>query len=108
MQYDGAFPYVVSRGAEAFNLMGSMVSAEFFEVLGALPAAGRLLDRRDVAPDAPGAIVISYDLWQRRFGGDPAIVGTPLGFDYSAYDHRCRPAWLRVSGQEWRCGFRYN
>ncbi len=81
VQYDGAFPYVVSRGAESFNLMGSMVSAEFFEVLGARPAAGRLLDQRDAAPDAPEAIVISYELWQRRFGGDPAVVGTTLTFD---------------------------
>jgi putative ABC transport system permease protein len=82
VQYDGAFPYVVSRGAEAFNLMGSMVSAEFFQVLGARPAAGRLLDQRDAAADAPGAIVISYDLWQGRFAGDPAVIGSTLSFDY--------------------------
>ena len=84
VQYDGAFPYVVSRGGEPFNLMGSMVSAEFFEVLGVRPAAGRLLDRRDAAPDAPAVIVISYALWQRRFGGDPGIVGSTLSFDTPA------------------------
>ena len=64
--------------------MGSMVSAEFFEVLGVRPAAGRLLDRRDAAPDAPAVIVISYALWQRRFGGDPGIVGSTLSFDTPA------------------------
>ena len=54
VQYDGAFPYVVSRGAEAFNLMGSLVSAEFFEVLGVRPAAGRLLDRAGCGARRPG------------------------------------------------------
>jgi predicted permease len=81
VQYDGAFPYVVSRAGEAFTLMGSLVSAEFFDVLGVRPAAGRLLDRRDAAADAPAAIVISHEVWQARFGGDPGIVGSTLTFD---------------------------
>ena len=47
------------------------VTGEFYEVLGVLPAAGRLLDARDGAPVA----VISHSAWERRFGRDPAIVG---------------------------------
>lgn len=81
VQYDGAFPYVVRFGADAFSVMGSMVSAEFFEVLGVRPAAGRLFDGRDAEPDAPPAIVISHGLWQRRFGGDSSVVGQTLSFD---------------------------
>jgi predicted permease len=62
--------------------MGSMVSGEFFEVLGVRPAVGRLLDRRDEAPGAAPAIVISHGLWRRRFGGDSSVVGRTLSFDY--------------------------
>jgi putative ABC transport system permease protein len=82
VQYDGAFPYVVGVGADAFSAMGSMVSGEFFEVLGVRPAVGRLLDRRDEAPGAAPAMVISHGLWQRRFGGDSSVVGRTLSFDY--------------------------
>jgi putative ABC transport system permease protein len=82
VQYDGAFPYVVGTGADAFSAMGSMVSGEFFEVLGVRPAAGRLLDRRDAEPGAAPALVISHGLWQRRFGGDSSVVGRTLSFDY--------------------------
>lgn len=81
VQYDGAFPYVVGLGADAFSAMGSLVSGEFFEVLGARPAVGRLFDRRDEVQGANPAIVISYGLWQRRFGGDSSVVGRTLNFD---------------------------
>ncbi len=82
VQYDGAFPYVVGSGADAFSAMGSLVSGEFFEVLGVRPAAGRLLDGRDAAPGAAPVMVISHGLWQRRFGGDSSVVGRTLSFDY--------------------------
>jgi putative ABC transport system permease protein len=82
VQYDGAFPYVVGVGADAFSAIGALVSAEFFDVLGVRPAAGRLFDGRDAAPGAAPAIVISYGLWQRRFGGDSSVVGRTLSFDY--------------------------
>ncbi len=82
VQYDGAFPYVVGSGADAFSARGSLVSGEFFDVLGVRPAAGRLLDTRDAAPGAPPAIVISHGLWQRQFGGDSSVVGRTLIFDY--------------------------
>ncbi len=81
VQYDGAFPYVVGVGADAFTAMGSLVSGEFFQVLGVRPAVGRLFDRRDEAPGAGPAIVISHALWQRRFGGDSSVVGRTLNFD---------------------------
>jgi predicted permease len=82
VQYDGSFPYVVGEGDDAFSARGSLVSGEFFEVLGVRPAVGRLLDRRDAAPGAAPAIVISHGLWRRRFGGDSSIVGQPLSFDH--------------------------
>ena len=57
------------------------VSPEFFPVLGMKPAIGRtfVLDEDMVAPAT--VVVMSYSLWQRRFGGDPRIVGKTIPFN---------------------------
>ncbi len=52
------------------------VSASFFETLGARPLIGRTLSPRDEEPGAEAVLLLSYGLWQRRFGGDPGVVGT--------------------------------
>jgi predicted permease len=62
-------------GAE--RVYASIVSGNYFTVLGTRPAAGRLLVEADDdgPPGSHAVVVISYELWQRRFGGDPVIVG---------------------------------
>lgn len=61
-------------GAE--RIYGTTVSANYFSVLGTKPAAGRLLvDADDSASAAHQVMVISYELWQRRFAGDKSVVG---------------------------------
>ncbi len=60
------------------GLQGSRVSANAFEVLGARPVAGRLLRENDDRPDAPKVAVLSYRLWQRRFSGAAAAVGSTI------------------------------
>src|SRR5262245_5246774 len=62
-------------GAE--RIYGTVVSANYFSVLGTRAHAGRLLMDADDegAPGSHPVIVISYELWQRRFGGTPSIVG---------------------------------
>src|SRR5262249_13187157 len=47
----------------------------FFDVLGVAPALGRAIEPSDDRPGAPHVAVISYGLWQRRFGRDSGIVG---------------------------------
>jgi predicted permease len=57
----------------------SFVTSNYFAELGTLAGYGRLLDPvRDAAPDAAPAVVLSYGFWQRRFGGDPSIVGRTI------------------------------
>jgi putative ABC transport system permease protein len=51
------------------------VSAEFFPLLGVPPLLGRFPSDADDRPNAPGVAVLSYQLWQRRFGADAAILG---------------------------------
>ncbi len=54
------------------------VSANFFQTFGVTPLLGRMFMPEEGLLNGPRAIVISYRLWQRRFGGDPTIVGKPV------------------------------
>ena len=57
----------------------ALVTANFFSLLGVEPAAGRLFaEEADQTQGSAGSIVLSWSLWQRRFGGDPAIVGRSI------------------------------
>ena len=63
-------------GAE--RIYGMVVTANYFTVLGTRPAAGRLLQAADDRQGADPMTVLSYDLWQRRFGGDTAFPGQTI------------------------------
>jgi predicted permease len=52
------------------------VSSNFFDVLGVGMAVGRgFMPVDDTSADAERSVVLSYDFWQRRFGGDPSVIG---------------------------------
>ena len=54
------------------------VTRDFFSILDARPALGRLFVAGDFAPGPPHALVLTYASWQNRFGGDPDIIGKQL------------------------------
>jgi predicted permease len=57
----------------------SYVTPNYFTELETPAGYGRLFDpSRDAAPDAAPAVVLSYGFWQRRFGGDPSVVGRTI------------------------------
>jgi putative ABC transport system permease protein len=49
-----------------------------FSVLGVKPILGTVVSRQQDVPNGPPVVVIGQDLWQRRYGGDPAILGKTL------------------------------
>ncbi len=57
---------------------GAYVSANALAHLGVRPALGRVFLPGEDAPDAPPAVVLGFDLWQNRFGGDPRVLGRAL------------------------------
>jgi predicted permease len=74
------WPVHVSGGAQE-EAHGRLVSENYFSVFGVEPAAGRLLKQQDATGVGKDPyVVISYDYWQRRFGGNPAVIGTPIRF----------------------------
>src|SRR4030095_15189327 len=67
---------VLDEGSE--SLEGMFVSKDYFRVTGLEPVLGRTFSDAEASfPPAP-VIVIGYDLWQRKFGGDPNIIGTKV------------------------------
>ena len=61
------------------------VTADYFSILGVQPAIGRVLGPSDLLPEAPRVAVIGYNLWQRAFGSDPAILGRQITVDGRQY-----------------------
>jgi predicted permease len=66
----------LSIGDRAERTTGSIVSANYFDAIGVHPILGRGFERgEDIGRSAHPVTVISYQLWQGRFKGDPQIVG---------------------------------
>jgi predicted permease len=62
------------------RLQTAAVTPSLFPILGAAPAAGRLFVEDDVAAEKPSAVILSYGLWQQRFGGRD-VIGTTATLD---------------------------
>jgi predicted permease len=105
----------LSIGDHAEVATGSIVSANYFDAIGVHPMLGRGFEPgEDVGSNAHAVVVISYDLWQKRFQGDPQIIGkmqrlnniphtiigvTPQGF-YGTFVGWAMNFWVPVSMEE--------
>ncbi len=75
--YRWTFNFLVSDdGSE--SLQGMWVSNDYFQVTGLEPKTGRTFQDSDTVEGAAPVIILGYDLWQRRFAGDPDILGRPF------------------------------
>ncbi|HEY8224360.1 MAG TPA: ABC transporter permease, partial [Pyrinomonadaceae bacterium] len=72
-------PVSLSRAGNNERIWAYLASGNYFDVLRVRPINGRAFQpEEDQAPSAHPVVVISYDCWQRRFGGDPNVVGTDV------------------------------
>ncbi|HUL78763.1 MAG TPA: ABC transporter permease [Vicinamibacteria bacterium] len=71
---------------EPERLSGLLVSANFFETLGTAAARGRTFGPEEERPGRDRVVVVSHGLWQRRFGGDPRLLGSSIHLDGEAYE----------------------
>ncbi len=76
---------VVGRD-EAEAVQGSLVSTDFFAALGVEPVAGRGFLTEEETPGRERKVVLAHAIWQRRFAGDPAIVGQAIQIDSVPYE----------------------
>jgi putative ABC transport system permease protein len=71
----------LSRNGETDSATGFLVSANFFDLLGAEPEQGRPFVTGDAEPGHDNVLLLSHNFWQRRFGGDPNVVGSAITID---------------------------
>jgi len=68
----------LSEGESSERVFAGVVSGSYFSVLEVQPAAGRFFTDQDDQNGAAPVTVLSHAFWQRRFGGNPGIVGSDL------------------------------
>jgi putative ABC transport system permease protein len=88
---------LLTSGDETERVRGTGVTADFFPLFRTAPLGGRTLQAADMEKDGAPVVVVSFALWQRRFGGNPKTIGStvtlsgktmtivgvmPAGFDY--------------------------
>jgi predicted permease len=79
----GDYPLIGESGPEEIATV--WVGGDFFGTLGVPAALGRTLRPDDVEAGRT-AVVLSHDLWERRFGGDPGVVGRTIPLDHRPFE----------------------
>ena len=84
--FSGAFAYSPTRlnlaaGGEVRNANASWVSGDFFRTLGVNPVLGRTITAADDRRGCPAIAVLSYDFWQREYGGATDVLERRLTLD---------------------------
>jgi putative ABC transport system permease protein len=75
--YGWTFNFLIDTvGSESME--GMSVTKDYFRVVGLAPVLGRTFLDSEIGPTAPPVIVIGYELWQRKFHGDPNILDKPI------------------------------
>jgi putative ABC transport system permease protein len=82
--YHGLAVNMLGAG-EPLRVEGAAVSYDLFPTLGVQPLIGRLFLDTDDREGAAGTTLLSYRLWQTRYGGDPAVIGRQVRLDDEAY-----------------------
>ena len=73
------------EAGEPRQVQGAAVTADYFTTLGVKAVAGRLFRAEEDRPNAAPVAAISYELWQRLFGGAPTIIGRAITFEDGTY-----------------------
>ncbi len=94
-----------SGGQLPEKLKSALFSWEMLRTLGVRPALGRDFMQDDDSPAANGTVLLSWGLWKRRFGGNPATLGKTIELDSQPYTViGVMPAWFNfpdASTQLW-------
>jgi putative ABC transport system permease protein len=90
----------LTGAGEPERLQGAQATANFFEVMGVRPLFGRLYTEANETPGNDGVVLISYGLWQRRFGGAADVLGQTITLNGRAFEIiGVMPATLQVPAE---------
>ncbi|MCM3872704.1 MAG: ABC transporter permease, partial [Pyrinomonadaceae bacterium] len=82
--YTGGGAILSGRG-EPERVFAPSATANFFSMLGVEPVIGRTFQAGEDKPGTPRVTILTYGMWQRRFGGDPGIIGQSLTLNGDTY-----------------------
>ena len=82
--YTWTSPNLVEEGRMAERLQAIAVTEDFFPMLEAQPATGRVFTPEEFEAGADKVVILNNPFWQRRFGGDPNVVGRTMLLDGEA------------------------
>src|ERR1051325_1739973 len=105
---------ILTEGGEPERILGAAVTADYFPLLRVKPELGRVFTREEDKAGGPNVIDLNHSLWQRRFGGDPNIIGRevnlggkttvigimPPGFQYPISDEQ-QDYWEPMFPAQW-------
>ncbi len=75
----------LTGAGDAAHVHAEMTSADFFTVLRIQPVLGRLFVADECRPGRDSVALLNYGFWQRRFAGNPRIVGQKIDLDHRTY-----------------------
>ena len=78
--------FSLTGSGEPERLPGALVTANFFDVMQVQPLLGRVFTEHNETPGQDGVVLVSYGLWQRRFGGAPDVLGRSLTLSGRPYE----------------------
>jgi putative ABC transport system permease protein len=75
----------LTGAGEPIEIGGERVTTNLLPLLGVQPIQGRGFQLEDDRPGSAPVAIVSYGLWQRRYGGDPGLIGRPITLDGRSY-----------------------
>ncbi len=94
--YNNYADATLTGAGEPERIAGTRVSADFFAALHVHPAVGRDFEAADERPGAAAVAILAHGFWQRRFAGDPSIVGRTVRLNSVPTEViGVLPAWFR-------------
>src|SRR5262249_51461263 len=67
--------FILLGRTEPEQVETGVVSWNYFDIFGVKPLVGRMFEPNDEKPGAPAVLLLSFEYWERSFGGDPTVVG---------------------------------
>jgi putative ABC transport system permease protein len=71
----------LTSGDQPERIEGAQVSPNIFELLGVSPISGRVFSAEEEQPGREQVVILSHNLWKRRFASDPAAIGKTVEID---------------------------
>jgi putative ABC transport system permease protein len=81
----GGGGYDITGAGKPESIHAGRVSADFFSVLGVQPLHGRVFLPEEDRPGSNHEVILSYKLWQSRYGSDPNVIGKSINLDGDPY-----------------------